>query len=77
MNNYTPSLGSILKQYRAVHNLQQKDLAVLINVSKAQLSKIESGIHSPKFELSYRILRLLIPDLDSAIAAHEFKIKSE
>lgn len=56
-------LGKLIKNYRYQNNILQKDMAVKLKVSKAQMSKIERGIHPPKGDLTLRILHVLIPTL--------------
>jgi transcriptional regulator with XRE-family HTH domain len=65
--------GLVLKAYRAKHNLFQKDLALKLNISKAQLSKIESGIHEPMGGFVMGALKLLIPSLENEIMLLEIE----
>ena len=51
MDQFTsPQIGLALRRLRKKHNLTQKDLANGI-CSQAEISKIESGTHSPTVDL--------------------------
>ncbi|OAN14399.1 helix-turn-helix domain-containing protein [Exiguobacterium undae] len=54
----TPQIGLALRRLRKKHNLTQKDLANGI-CSQAEISKIESGTHSPTVDLLYALSRKL------------------
>ena len=54
----TPQIGLALRRLRKKHNLTQKDLANGI-CSQAEISKIESGTHSPTVDLLYALSRRL------------------
>lgn len=54
----SPQIGLALRRLRKKHNLTQKDLANGI-CSQAEISKIESGTHSPTVELLYALSRRL------------------
>jgi len=57
----SPQIGLALRRLRKKHNLTQKDLANGI-CSQAEISKIESGTHSPTVELLYALSkRLQVP----------------
>lgn len=57
----TPQIGLALRRLRKKHNLTQKDLANGI-CSQAEISKIESGTHSPTVDLLYALsIRLQVP----------------
>ena len=57
----SPQIGLALRRVRKKHNLTQKDLANGI-CSQAEISKIESGTHSPTVELLYALSkRLQVP----------------
>ncbi|KOP30310.1 hypothetical protein ASF99_09035 [Exiguobacterium sp. Leaf187] len=59
MDHFTsPQIGLALRRLRKKHNLTQKDLANGI-CSQAEISKIESGTHSPTIELLYALSRRL------------------
>ncbi len=62
MEQFTsPQIGLALRRLRKKHNLTQKDLANGI-CSQAEISKIESGTHSPTIELLYALSkRLQVP----------------
>ena len=61
------NLSTTLKYYRKIHSLSQKALAQTLQVSTAQYSKIESGIHEPKYHLTLRILKTLSLDINKSI----------
>ncbi len=54
----TPQIGLALRRLRKKHNLTQKDLANGI-CSQAEISKIESGTHSPTVDLLFALSRRL------------------
>lgn len=59
MDQFTsPQIGLALRRLRKKHNLTQKDLANGI-CSQAEISKIESGTHSPTVDLLYTLSRRL------------------
>ena len=59
MDQFTsPQIGLALRRLRKKHNLTQKDLANGI-CSQAEISKIESGTHSPTVDLLYALSRRL------------------
>ncbi|VWX38534.1 helix-turn-helix domain-containing protein [Exiguobacterium oxidotolerans] len=59
MDQFTsPQIGLALRRLRKKHNLTQKDLANGI-CSQAEISKIESGTHSPTVELLFLISKKL------------------
>ncbi|AHA31518.1 MULTISPECIES: helix-turn-helix domain-containing protein [unclassified Exiguobacterium] len=59
MDHFTsPQIGLALRRLRKKHNLTQKDLASGI-CSQAEISKIESGTHSPTVELLYALSKRL------------------
>lgn len=59
MDQFTsPQIGLALRRLRKKHNLTQKDLANGI-CSQAEISKIESGTHSPTIDLLFALSRRL------------------
>jgi len=54
----SPQIGLALRRLRKKHNLTQKDLANGI-CSQAEISKIESGTHSPTVELPFALSKKL------------------
>ncbi|WP_215115769.1 helix-turn-helix domain-containing protein [Exiguobacterium sp. s80] len=62
MDQFTsPQIGLALRRLRKKHNLTQKDLANGI-CSQAEISKIESGTHSPTVDLLFALSkRLQVP----------------
>ncbi|HCV52987.1 helix-turn-helix domain-containing protein [Exiguobacterium sp. UBA7533] len=54
----SPQIGLALRRLRKKHNLTQKDLANGI-CSQAEISKIESGTHSPTVELLFALSKKL------------------
>lgn len=59
MDQFTsPQIGLALRRLRKKHNLTQKDLANGI-CSQAEISKIESGTHSPTVDLLFALSRRL------------------
>lgn len=65
MNQFTsPQIGLALRRLRKKHNLTQKDLANGI-CSQAEISKIESGTHSPTVDLLFALSRRLQVPINS------------
>lgn len=63
----TNRLGLMIRAHREQHGIRQNFMANKLGCSKSQLSKIETGKHDPKGELTLRILELLIPDISATI----------
>lgn len=59
MENIKSVVGKKIKQYRIMRGLTQHDLAELIGLTEKQISKIETGVHYPKFENFVKILDVL------------------
>lgn len=59
MENIKSKVGKKIKQYRVLRGLTQHDLAELIGLTEKQISKIETGVHYPKFENFIKILDVL------------------
>lgn len=59
MENIKLEVGKKIKQYRIMRGLTQHDLAELIGLTEKQISKIETGVHYPKFENFIKILDVL------------------
>ncbi len=56
MNNSKIIIGKRIRKFRQRQGLTQHDLAERIGVTEKQISKIETGIHYPKFENFVKIL---------------------
>lgn len=56
MNNSKVKIGEKIRKFRVKQGLTQHDLAEKIGVTEKQISKIETGVHYPKFENFVRIL---------------------
>jgi len=69
-------LGPLLRRYRAKHGIKQNTMATMLNVSKAQLSKIETMKHEPKGDLALSMLELLVPGLESDILLLEVEAEN-
>lgn len=52
-----------MRNIRKARNITQKDLALELGVSKAHISKIESGLHDPKCNLTLKMLKFMLPDI--------------
>ncbi|MDQ6467831.1 helix-turn-helix domain-containing protein [Exiguobacterium acetylicum] len=65
----SPQIGLALRRLRKKHNLTQKDLANGI-CSQAEISKIESGTHSPTVELLYALSRRLQVPMTIFLSEH-------
>lgn len=59
MNNSKSKIGSQIKKFRVRRGMTQQDLAEKIGLSEKQISKIETGIHYPKFENFVKIMDVL------------------
>jgi ribosome-binding protein aMBF1 (putative translation factor) len=53
------TLGSLLREYRQTHSLQQKDLAHKLNISAAFLCYVERGHRCLGPDLIQRLLAIL------------------
>lgn len=58
------NFGEKLKLLREEKNLTQNDLAKLLNVSKANISRYESGIRQPSIETIIRIAKFFNVSID-------------
>lgn len=56
MNNSKIIIGKKIREFRQRQGMTQHDLAEKIGVTEKQISKIETGIHYPKFENFVKIL---------------------
>lgn len=56
MNNSKIIIGKKIRKFRQKRGMTQHDLAEKIGVTEKQISKIETGIHYPKFENFVKIL---------------------
>jgi transcriptional regulator with XRE-family HTH domain len=52
-------LGTKIKQYRATHNLSQKEMAKLVGTSQVYLGNIERGARTPSQAMETKIQRAL------------------
>ena len=59
MNNSKIIIGRTIKRFRQKKGVTQLLLAEKVGVSEKQISKIETGIHYPKFENFVKILEAL------------------
>lgn len=59
MNNSKAKIGEKIRKFRVKQGMTQHDLAEKIGVTEKQISKIETGIHYPKFENFVKILESL------------------
>ena len=59
MDNIKAKVGEKIKQFRVMRGLTQHDLAEKIGLTEKQISKIETGVHYPKFENFVKILDVL------------------
>ena len=73
MNTTSLNWGPIIRAYRAKNNLFQKQLAERVGISRAQLSKIESGIHQPEGKFTMALLKLLVPNLENELLLLEIE----
>ncbi len=56
MNNSKIIIGKKIRKFRQKLGMTQHDLAEKVGVTEKQISKIETGIHYPKFENFVKIL---------------------
>ena len=59
MKNSKLQIGEQIKKFRMRSGLTQNDLAEKIGLTEKQISKIETGVHYPKFENFVKILDVL------------------
>ena len=70
MKNSKLNIGKQIKKYRVLRGMTQNDLAEKIGLTEKQISKIETGVHYPKFENFVKIMDILnieMKDFDSGI----------
>ncbi len=70
MDNTKLKIGENIKKYRVLRGITQHELAEIIGLTEKQISKIETGIHYPKFENFVKILDALnisMRDFDTGI----------
>jgi transcriptional regulator with XRE-family HTH domain len=60
-------IGVLLRNYRRKNNVYQNVMAKELGVSPCQLSKIEKGRHEPSGDLTLKILKKLVPVLESEL----------
>ncbi len=73
MNNSKAEIGSRIKKIRLAQGLTQHDLAERIGVTEKQISKIETGVHYPKFDNFIKILEALNISMREFASAAEFE----
>ena len=59
MKNSKQNIGKQIKKYRILRGMTQNDLAEKVGLTEKQISKIETGVHYPKFENFIKILDIL------------------
>ncbi len=59
MNNSKIEIGENIKKNRVIRGITQHELAEKVGLTEKQISKIETGIHYPKFENFVKILGAL------------------
>jgi transcriptional regulator with XRE-family HTH domain len=64
-------LGKRIRQIRLESGMTQQDLAEKVGITEKQISKIETGVHYPKFENFIKILESF------NISMQEFAVQSE
>ena len=70
MKNSKQNIGKQIKKYRVLRGMTQNDLAEKIGLTEKQISKIETGVHYPKFENFVKILDVLnieMKDFDTGL----------
>ena len=63
MKNSKLQIGEQIKKFRVRRGLTQNDLAEKIGLTEKQISKIETGVHYPKFENFVKIMEVLNVDM--------------
>ncbi len=59
MDNSRLKIGENIKKNRVIRGITQHELAEMIGLTEKQISKIETGVHYPKFENFVKILEAL------------------
>lgn len=59
MNYSKTKMGEALKRFRVNRGLTQHDFAELVGLTEKQISKIETGVHYPKFENFVKMMSIL------------------
>jgi transcriptional regulator with XRE-family HTH domain len=61
------TLGSRIRELRALLGLSQRALAVRLQISRSRLAKYESGLHAPPLGVLVRLAELLQVTVDSLL----------
>ncbi len=59
MCNSKEKIGEKIKKVRMLRGITQHDLAEKVGLTEKQISKIETGVHYPKFQNFIKILEVL------------------
>jgi len=70
-------LGPLLRSHRIRAGLKQSEYAKRLQISKAQMSKLEAGLHTPIEGTVLKMLQILLPDLGRAILEVEAQLESK
>jgi transcriptional regulator with XRE-family HTH domain len=69
-NQFLVSLGARLRSVRKQKRITQQQLAVLCNIEKANLSRIESGITNPTILTLFKMSKALDTTLPDIFTGH-------
>ncbi len=78
MKNINKKIGKQIQKYRKMRGLTQLDFAKEIGVTEKQISKIETGVHYPKFSNFIKMLDVLgidMKDIDYQVETEDSSLK--
>lgn len=79
MDKINKKIGKQIQKYRRLRGLTQQDFAKEIGVTEKQISKIETGVHYPKFCNFIKMLDVLgieMKDFDTKVEVKDNSTKS-
>ena len=72
MENNILTIGPRIRRLRKGHHLSQAHLAIILSISKQQLSNIENGHRNPSLEVLITISQYFRVSLDYLVFDHKF-----
>lgn len=74
MNQISLNFGNKVREKRIEKNYTQEELARLVGIERAQLSKIESGVVDPRLSTVVKIIRVLKADVNELLTDRDLSI---
>lgn len=65
MDDYSISLGNVVKEARTESKLTQEQIADMLDIDSRTISQIERGLGNPKLETLYPLIRILNVDANT------------